>query len=345
MAKKQHYMTWEERLKLEVLYNKARISVAKIAECLGFSRQTIYNELKVGAYVHTYDFYDRQQYSADKAQQIHELAQSGKGPSEKVADHHDFIIYIENLILNEHYSPAAALAKAKNDPDVTFEITISVRTLYHYIETGLFRDLTVDDLPNKGRRRKKQSEQKRRMPHPKLPSIADRPVVASDRSNPGHWEMDLVVGAKGTSPVLLTLVERRSRLARIVLLPNRQAATIRAAFDRMEQADEDFKDHFKTLTTDNGSEFMEYDKLVQSSRGEGRRFEVFYCHSFCAWEKGTNENTNRMIRRFFPKGIDFSKISAAEVARVEDWLNNYPRKILDWKTPEQVYAEGVKVSA
>jgi IS30 family transposase len=150
--------------------------------------------------------------------------------------------------------------------------------------------------------------------------------------------MDLVVGKAGTSPVLLTLTERVSRREMIYLLPNKKAATIRGVFDDLENTMPDFKTVFKSITTDNGSEFLQYDLLQKSIKGTGKRFEVYYCHSFSAWEKGTNENHNRMIRRFFPKGTDFSTVTIYDVQRVEDWMNHYPRKVLDWKRPCDIAA-------
>ena len=85
----------------------------------------------------------------------------------------------------------------------------------------------------------------------------------------------------------------------------------------------------------NGPEFLEYELLTQSIFG-GKRFEVYYCHSYSAWEKGTNENHNRLMRRFFPKGTDFTKVSQREVQAAADFLNHYPRKILGWKMPAEV---------
>ena len=92
---------------------------------------------------------------------------------------------------------------------------------------------------------------------------------------------------------------------------------------------------FRSITTDNGPEFLEYDLLRKSIYG-GIRFDVYYCHSYAAWEKGTNENHNRMLRRWFPKGTDFSRITKKRIAAVQDWMNGYPRKILDWKCPAEV---------
>lgn len=147
--------------------------------------------------------------------------------------------------------------------------------------------------------------------------------------------MDLVVGCSGSRPALLTLTERVTREEIIIKLPDRRAVTIRRAIDRLERTMPNFYQRFKSITTDNGPEFLEYDLLRKSVLG-GTRFEVYYCHSYAAWEKGTNENHNRMIRRFFPKGTDFSQISKKRITEVQNWMNGYPRKILDWKCPAEL---------
>ena len=93
-----------------------------------------------------------------------------------------------------------------------------------------------------------------------------------------------------------------------------------------------FRGKFKSVTFDNGSEFMEYEDLIKSIYG-GKRFDVWYTHAGAPYEKGANENHNRMIRRFFPKGTDFGKVSKKRIAEIQNWMNNYPRKILNWMTP------------
>ena len=136
--------------------------------------------------------------------------------------------------------------------------------------------------------------------------------------------MDLVVSGQNGRSVLLTLTERLSRQEIIVKLPDRRTPG--------------FRQKFRSITTDNGSEFMEYDKLVKSCRSKGSRFDIYYCHSYSAWEKGSVENHNRMIRRFFPKGTNFDEVSPAEVQRVQDWMNRYPRRVLGWQTPDEAAA-------
>ena len=147
--------------------------------------------------------------------------------------------------------------------------------------------------------------------------------------------MDLIVGCRGSKAVLLTLTERRSRQEIIMKLPDRRAETIRRAIDRLERRTPQFRQKFRSITTDNGSEFLQYKQLIRSVRG-GTRFHIYYCHSYAAWEKGSNENHNRMIRRFFPKGTNFDKVKPSEVRAAQDWMNPYPRKILGWKRPCEI---------
>lgn len=339
MAKKQHYMTYEERIQLETLL-RHKISVSEIARELGFSRQTIYREIKRGTYVHTGDYKDYLRYSAQKGQIIHDQRQENKGCPLKIGKDIDYANFLESKILKEHFSPAAALAAARA---VGFSTQISVGTLYNYITMGLFVILEdkhlLEKTARKPRKKKKDEDDKPKVAHPTLPSIEDRPESIGRRSEPGHWEMDLIVGPQESKPCLLTLTERLTRKEIITLLPDRRAVTIRRAIDRIERQTVGFKQKFKSITTDNGSEFMEYDLLVRSCRSKGQRFEVYYCHSYAAWEKGGVENHNRIIRRFFPKGTDFSKVTKKQVAAVQNWMNNYPRKILDWMTPLEAEAK------
>ena len=336
MTKKQHYMTRSERDKLEA-YLRVKKPVAWIARELGFSRQTIYNEIKRGQYhriVERHGFYfDEYHYSADKAQQIHNYNQTGKGRPLKIGTDRAYADFLERKILADHFSPAAALAAARG---AAYQTRICTSTLYSYIEKGIFLHLTNQHLWEKGKRKKRDYRPIRRVAHPKLPSIADRPEQINQRREPGHWEMDLVVGRTGSRAALLTLTERRSRRELIFKLSDRRAISIRSVFDRLEKnlGKTKFRKMFQSITTDNGPEFLEYEKLRQSIYG-GIRFDLYYCHSYSAWEKGSNENHNRMIRRFFPKGTDFSKITKKRITELQNWMNNYPRKILGWKTPEE----------
>ena len=334
MAKKQHYMTRDERLQLEAL-SRARMPVTQIARQLGFSRQTIYNELRRGAValIRRINGIDRDviEYSADKAQQLHNYNQTTKGRPLKIGSDHAYAQFLEEKILHDRYSPAAALAAARAKG---FHTSVCTTTLYSYIDKRVFLHLTNKNLWVKNRKRPRGYQPIRRIAHPKLPSIANRPNYIDSRQEYGHWEMDLIVGKADTRPVLLTLTERLSRKELIFKLPDRKAGTIRGVFDRLERSVPKFREQFKSITTDNGPEFLEYDLLTKSIRDGGKRFEIYYCHSFAAWEKGSVENHNRMIRRWFPKGTDFTRITKKRIAATQEWMNNYPRKVLGWETPE-----------
>lgn len=340
MRKGQHYMTRDERCQLEAL-RSAKIPVTQIARQLGFCRQTIYNELSRGAYVHTCDYWDEVRYSADKGQQIHDGRQSAKGPPLKIGKDRAYADFLEKKMLGvqkngktdkrKRYSPAAALAAARVEG---FHTSVCTSTLYSYIKKQVFLRLTTKDLWEKGRRKKRRYGKVRRIAHPILPSITNRPEEVSRRSEPGHWEMDLVVSCSKGKGALLTLTERTSREELLFKMPDKRAVTVRAVFDKLEKnmGRDLFRKKFRSITTDNGPEFLEYEQLINSIFG-GKRFDIWYCHSYAAWEKGTNENHNRMIRRWFPKGTDFSKVKSGEIAALQNWMNGYPRKVLGWKTP------------
>ena len=332
--KKRHNMTETERHQLEAM-RRNKIPVREIARQLGFCERTIYYELRRGSYVHTCKFWDEERYSAQKGQQIHDYNQTAKGRPLKIGSDHAFAAYIEHKIIVDRFSPAAALAAARRYP---FQTSICVNTLYSYIDKKVFYTLGNKHLWEKWKKRPKAEAQQRRVVHPKLPSIEIRPAYINRREEYGHWEMDLIVsGQKGRS-VLLTLTERLSRQEIIIKLPDRKAETIRRAIDRIERKTPDFRQKFRSITTDNGSEFMEYNLLRKSCRRKGDRFDIYYCHSYSAWEKGSVENHNRMIRRFFPKGTNFDEVSATDIKRVQDWMNNYPRRSLNWQTPNQAAA-------
>ena len=336
-------MKYSERLQLEALL-QARVPVAQIAAQLGFTRQTIYNEIERGSYLHDYGWYEKKRYSAAKGQSVHIRRAAMKGRPMKIGSDIRYANFLEEKILSKsdrrkRCSPAVALELARREG---FETEICVTTLYSYISKGVFLELTNKDLwekPKRKPRRKKNSEDDdQTVAHPTLPSITSRPEAINERSEPGHWEMDLIISAENKRSCLFTLTERRSREEIIIPLPDHRAVTVRRAIDRLERKTPGFKQKFRSITTDNGPEFLEYDRLIQSCRSKGKRFDIYYCHSYSAWEKGTVEVHNRMIRRWFPKGTDFSKISQKEIAALQQWMNSYPRKVLNWKTPAEAAA-------
>ena len=177
---------------------------------------------------------------------------------------------------------------------------------------------------------------------PKGDSIEKRPPEIDTREIVGDWEMDTVYSSKeGAKETLLVLTERKSRIPIIELMPDRTQASVINALDRIERrfGARRFRQIFRTITVDNGGEFADVESLERSALCKKKRTKVYYCHPYSSYERGSNENENRMIRRHFPKGTDFGKVTAAKIKRTEKWIANYPRKILGWKTPKIVFDE------
>lgn len=342
---KQHYMTYPERVRLETML-RFKVPVARIARELGCCRQTIYNEIKRGQYVHTAKYKDELRYSAEKGQSIQDQGKRHKGRRTKIADAPEYKRFLEErligmqpngkIVKKRRCSPAVALELARRKG---FTMTVCVSTLYNYIYRGRMGRAKACDLWEAPYHRARGQGRRTRIAHPQFPSIEQRPQHINERQEPGNWEMDLIIG-KEQKGALLTLTERVTRQEIIRKLPNKKSASVITALDQIERSTPDFREKFRSITTDNGPEFLNYDGLRHSIQ-EGTRCQVYYCHSFASWEKGTNERSNRMIRRWFPKGTDFTKVTEEQVQQAEDWINNYPRKALGWYTPAEL-AEAVR---
>lgn len=339
---KQHYMTYPERARLETML-RFKVPVAQIARELGCCRQTVYNEIKRGQYVHTGVRKDEIRYAADKGQAVQEQGRRHKGRRAKIADAPEYRRFLEErligmqpngkIVKKKRCSPAVALELAKREG---FTVAVCVSTLYNYIYKGKMGQAKACNLWEAPYHRARGKGRRTRIAHPQYPSIEQRPQHINDREEPGHWEMDLIIGKGRKGPTLLTLTERTTKQEIIRKLPDKKAASVVAALDQIEETTPGFKEKFRSITTDNGSEFMDYNGLRRSIQEDGTRCEVYYCHSFASWEKGTNERNNRVVRRWFPKGTDFTKVTEKQIQEAEDWMNNYPRKSLGWRTPAEV---------
>lgn len=327
-------LSWKDRLKMNKMLKEKR-TVQEIADALHVHNSTIYRERKRGLTVQrTTDLIDREVYCPETAQRKYEEHLQGKGPDLKIGNDHALAEYIEDKIIREKCSPAAALAKIEEEGK-TFSTTISEWTVYSYIDKGIFRRLTNKSLPMRGK--KKQTYRKVRAARPpKGDSIEERPKGIETREELGNWEMDTVVSAKGSARRLLVLTERKTRMEIIMLMENGKAESVVSALDAIERrmGPETFRRVFASITVDNGSEFQDCEGMQR-----GGRTHIYYCHPYSAYERGTNENINRMIRRWFPKGTNFSKLTEAEVTAVERWINSYPRGILGNHSANWVFRE------
>ena len=254
---------------------------------------------------------------------------------------------IETTILDKDCSPAAVLGFAMIEGK-KFKTSLSVPTIYKYIAKGLFLNLTQEELPRHGKKKHKYKKVKKNKSASRAPageSIEQRPEEIDEREEFGHWEGDTVYSGKGkrkTTRALLTLTERKTRKEIIIAIPNRKAETVVKALDALERklGARRFRAIFKSITFDNGTEFAAAEELERSCVNKRLpRTKVYFCHPYSSWERGTNENTNGMIRRRFPKGTNFAAVTNAQITQAENWINNYPRKILGYKSSEIVFRE------
>lgn len=340
MGKLFRQMSSNDRIKMEALLNAGH-SKAEVAKQLHFHRSTIYREYDKGKYMHrNSDYTEEERYSSDLGQKVHDYAQEGKGRALKIGNDRELAECIEDKIVNEKYSPEAALAEiAKGDRE--FKTTISVRTLYRYIDNGIFLKLTNKELPIKGKRKSHNKKVKVQKRASAGESIENRPEEVENREIFGHWEMDTVKGKRGvTKSCMLVLTERKTRVEIVIKMKDQGAASVVEALDKLERKWGDmFGKVFRSITVDNGVEFSDYEGMERSVFGEEKRTFVFYCHPYSSWERGTNENNNRLIRRHIPKGVDFDDRTDEEIAYIEEWINNYPRGIFEYKTSAELFNE------
>lgn len=338
------HLSQNDRIKMETLLNKGH-SKREVADYLHVHISTIYREYDRGKYIHrNSDYTEEERYSSDLGQKAHDWNAQGKGRNIKIGNDRPLAEYIEGKIIEDKYSPEAALAAAA-ESGIEFTTSISVRTLYRYIDKGIFLKLTNKDLPVKGKRKKHNKRVKVQKRASAGESIENRPDEVKDREIFGHWEMDTVKGKQGvTKSCMLVLTERKTRDEIIVKLPDQKAASVVEAIDRLERKWGDmFTKVFRSITVDNGVEFSDYEGLERSVLHEGeKRTFAFYCHPYSSWERGSNENNNRLIRRHIPKGEDFDEKQDRDIEYIENWINNYPRGIFGFKTSAQLFEEEIR---
>lgn len=332
------HLTYTARIQIEA-WSNAKVPAKVMAENLGVHISTIYRELKRGTYEHLNSDYTMDtRYSADIAENKYREHLTAKGTGLKIGNDHEYAAYIEYMISVKKYSPDAVLGEIKCK-GLKFNTTVSRTTLYRYINDGIFLTISNADLPiKKNKGKKKKEEEKRGSRAPRGTSIEQRPKSINNREDFGHWEMDCVEGKKKTKKTVLALTERKSRWELFRLMPSKTTESVVKQLDKIEKqiGTEKFKQIFKTITVDNGSEFMDVNGIERSVLTGEKRTQVYYCHPYCSSERGSNENQNRMLRRHHPKGTDFTHVTDEEIQQVEDWLNNYPRKMFGFYSSADV---------
>ena len=308
-------------------------SQTRIAKELGVNRSTASREIQRGSVLQIVAGKSLRRYFAETAQKIADDSKANVGRKPKFLTCSRFIDHADMLMKDGNFSPDAVVGQARDLELFLPEEMVCTNTLYHYIDSGILKTRNIDLTQKMSR--KPRTTYARVNKHVFGKSIDERPAEVNDRSVFGHWEIDCVLLKKTKERVLLTLVERVSRHSVIRIIEGKTAACVSQAMSSLQREfGNAFERIFKSITSDNGSEFAEL-----SSNMDQTSTEVYYAHPYSSWERGANERNNGMIRRFIPKGFDSSLVTEALVHKVETWLNHYPRKILGYASSFDVFYE------
>ena len=313
-------LTSEQRYSIEVMIRNHKPQ-KEIAFALGVSPSTICRELKRNGM-------SAATYSCRKAQRHAEAM-----PWHGLRMGRDVLELVEEKLVNEQWSPQQISETFQREGTAS----ISHETIYQHI----YRDKRQKGTLHLHLRhkccsyRKRSSGRERRGRLKDQVSIEERPPEVALRERVGDWELDTVLGKQG-GPVLVTMVERKSRYTLIAMSPTKDALQVSAA---LLKAMLPHRDRVLTQTYDNGKEFAHHALLADLLEAE-----AYFAHPYHAWERGLNENTNGLIRQYFPKGCDLKKVTQEDVLGVQNKLNSRPRKCLDYRTPHEVYYESIPIA-
>ena len=321
-------ITFEEREEISRLLETG-LSIRKIAEDLGRNPSSISREVNRSSL-------GRAGYRAILGQKNSIRKARSRRLSKRKLFLNDQLLSVVRSKLRVFWSPEQIAIYLKKTYDCP-TMQISAESIYTYIYVlprGELREELSRQLRDKHKKRhvRGRSAVGQTSNLEDMLSIEERPAEVADRIIPGHWEGDLIIGDARKQTALGTLVERTTRTVILVPLKNKTALEVRTAFAKeIKKLPAQMR---LTLTYDQGREMAQHKLFTKETK-----MQVYFAHPKCPWERGTNENTNRLIRDFFPKGIDFTKVSRKEIKKVQDLLNERPRKILDFRTPFEVMSE------
>lgn len=326
--KGQHLLA-EERHEIEVRL-KDGWSPYRIAKHLGRAYNTIKNEIARGT-VYLYNG-KVARYKAKAGEQQYKENRRNSRRQYKRLEVSPFIDYVEEWF-SKGWSLDASVGKALKSGKFHRGQIVCTKTLYNYVDNGLIGIKNID-LPEKLKRNTKKEKVRK---HKRIlgDSIELRPESVELREEFGHWEVDTVLGSKyEDEPCTVTMTERKTRNSIWIKVANHTADAVQEAIQSiMDYFGIKASTVFKSVTGDNGSEFARLAELT--SQGTN----VYFTHPYSSWEKGTNECHNKLLRRFIPKGVSMAGYSAEDIAYMADWANTLPRKLLGYRTPEELFDE------
>lgn len=333
VRKKNNRLTLKERIQIETLLKENK-SKSYIAKTLNRSRSTITRE--VNKWVQS----DKDRYVAELANWNAKDDYLNKRNTDKISIHKKLRVYVFKGLLSQ-WTPEQIAGKLKLDFPNDSIMSISHESIYRYIymqpQARLNKKLINLLVRKKTRRRPTKKKRGTGSKIINQVSIDKRPKHINLRQEIGHWEGDLMIG-KNQKSAIGTIVERKSRYTLIVKLKARNSKEVAKMFSKiLNKLNPILK---KTMTYDNGTEMARHEKITQKTG-----MKIYFAHPYSSWERGTNENTNGLIRRYLPKGTDFNLISKKQLMVIQEKLNNRPRKIIGYKTPKEIIDSELKFVA
>ena len=307
-------LTEEERYQIYA-YKKAGNSPSMIAEWLNRDPSTIYRELKRNTGL--------KGYRPKQAQLLCEHRRQHADKHRKLTT--EVRCWIVRL-LKQQFSPEQVVDYLKRHKQLSLHHETVYRLVYADKAQGgqLYRHLRIVSKPY----RKRYASYEQRGKIPNRVGIEHRPIIVDRRSRIGDWEGDTIIG-QGRQSALLTLVERKTLYTVIARLTGKRADLLaKAAVKAMRP----ITHRIHTLTLDNGLEFAQHEKIAKQLEAD-----IYFARPYASWERGINENTNGLIRQYFPKGTDFNTVSDADIQHVMNRLNNRPRKSRGCRSPNELF--------
>lgn len=323
-VKKHRRLTIKERVQIETLLNENK-SKAYIAKSLNRARSTIGRE--INKWVQNKE----DNYNAELAHWNAKDDYANKRNRDKISTHSLLRFFVYKGLLS-NWTPEQISGRLKelypNDPIMSISHEAIYRHIYTHPQASLNKKLIKLLVRKKTRRRPSKKKRGKGSKILNQVSIDNRPKHIELREEVGHWEGDLVIG-KNHKSAIGTIVERKTRFTLILKLSSKKAEEVAQVFSKiLNQLNSKFK---KSMTYDNGIEMAKHEKITEKTS-----MKIYFAHPYSSWERGTNENTNGLIRRYLPKGTNFNEISENQLLIIQKKLNNRPRKIIGYKTPQEM---------
>ena len=313
-----HHACHEERFYIWQAHREESTQTS-IAQVLGRHPSSICRELKRNKYTqcHMYTYHWAKEIVKYRKQRVN------RHKARKLTDERATLI---QSLLRQYLSPEQVSGYLKHHHG----IRLSHETIYRYIYRDATRHEQLKPFLRQGgkHRRKRYGSGARASSIPHRVSITERPQEVEAKTRLGDWECDTVIGQDRKS-VLVTVVDRASLYTACSRVLSQSARVVGNAIIRLLRP---FKEQVRTLTFDNGSEFVRHETVAQALGAA-----TYFAHPYASWERGINENTNGLLRQFFPKRTDFRKVSWQQVREAVDHLNNRPRKTRGYRTPNQIF--------